>query len=278
MRDDTHHNKINTKDILFWTEDGVLVPSISTEQMREVDRIAITVFHLSLLQMMENAGRSLCKNVIEILGKTSGTVTILTGAGGNGGGGLSCARHLHNHGFHVNLILDHDQSELSKATKTQFQILKAAGLQVTSPSREQEMIHSADIVVDALIGYSLHGTPYGKTEKLIKLCNEVASKVISLDDVKLSFTTGHHEYKPPYNLTRQGDPLVQHYEPYIKISTEGKSCSILSLFAIVENNGDLPTWEETSEGWTIEVKGKDYVISVKNGMFDLTDGIREISF
>jgi NAD(P)H-hydrate epimerase len=181
MRDETHHNRINTKDILFWTEDGVLVPSISAEQMREVDRIAITVFHLTLLQMMENAGRSLCKNVIEILGKTAGTVTILTGAGGNGGGGLSCARHLHNHGFHVNLILDHDQSELSKATKTQFQILKAAGLQVTSPSREQEMIHSADIVVDALIGYSLHGTPYGKTEKLIKLCNEVASKVISLD-------------------------------------------------------------------------------------------------
>jgi hypothetical protein len=106
----------------------------------------------------------------------------------------------------------------------------------------------------------------------------LAAKVISLDDVKLSFTTGHHEYKPPYNLTRQGDPLVQHYEPYIKISIEGKLCSILSLFAIVENNGDLPTWEETSEGWTIEVKGKDYVISVKNGMFDLTDGIREISF
>ncbi len=106
----------------------------------------------------------------------------------------------------------------------------------------------------------------------------LSAKVISLDDGKLSFTKGHHEYKPPYNLTRQGDPLVQDYEPYIKISTEGKSCSILSVFAIVENNGDLPTWEETSEGWTLEVKGKNYFISVEDGLFNLTDGIREISF
>jgi hypothetical protein len=106
----------------------------------------------------------------------------------------------------------------------------------------------------------------------------LSARVISLDDGKLSFTTGHHEYKPPYNMTRQGDPLVQDYEPFIKISTQGKSCSILSLFSIVENNGELPTWEETFEGWMIEVKGKDFLISVKDGLFNLTDGIREISF
>jgi len=106
----------------------------------------------------------------------------------------------------------------------------------------------------------------------------LSAKVISLGDGKLNFSTGHHEYKPPYNLTRQGDPLVQHYEPYIKISTRGKSCSILSLFAITENDGALPSWEETDEGWTIGLNGKNYVISLQDGEFNLTDGSKEISF
>ena len=106
----------------------------------------------------------------------------------------------------------------------------------------------------------------------------LSAKVISLGDGELNFSTGHHEYKPPYNLTRQGDPLVQHYEPYIKISTKGKSCSILSLFAITENDGALPSWEETDEGWTIGLNGKNYVISLQDDEFNLTDGSKEISF
>jgi hypothetical protein len=106
----------------------------------------------------------------------------------------------------------------------------------------------------------------------------LSARVISLGGSRLNFTTGHHEYKPPYNLTRQGDPLVQHYEPFIKISTKGKSCSILTLFAIAENNEALPSWEETAEGWSIRVKGKKYIITEQEGMFNLTDGTREISF
>lgn len=106
----------------------------------------------------------------------------------------------------------------------------------------------------------------------------LSAKVISMGEGRLNFSTGHHEYKPPYNLTRQGDPLVQDYEPYIKISTRGKSCSILSLFALTENEGELPSWEETASGWTIKVKGKKYIISEHDGKFKLSDGTRDISF
>ena len=35
------------------------VPSITTDQMREVDRLMIEEFGIVLLQMMENAGRNL---------------------------------------------------------------------------------------------------------------------------------------------------------------------------------------------------------------------------
>jgi NAD(P)H-hydrate epimerase len=40
----------------FRTEDGIIVPAVTAEQMREVDRIAVEEFGLGILQMMENAG------------------------------------------------------------------------------------------------------------------------------------------------------------------------------------------------------------------------------
>ncbi|MFZ1551589.1 MAG: NAD(P)H-hydrate epimerase, partial [Anaerolineae bacterium] len=36
----------------------------------------------------------------------AGRVVVLAGAGGNGGGGIACARHLHNRGFDVAIVLD----------------------------------------------------------------------------------------------------------------------------------------------------------------------------
>ncbi|HET60384.1 MAG TPA: NAD(P)H-hydrate epimerase, partial [Chloroflexi bacterium] len=69
--------------------------------MREVDRLMIEQFHISLVQMMENAGRNLAALAIErFLDKNPNgkRVVILAGRGGNGGGGLVCARRLHNWG------------------------------------------------------------------------------------------------------------------------------------------------------------------------------------
>jgi NAD(P)H-hydrate repair Nnr-like enzyme with NAD(P)H-hydrate epimerase domain len=94
--------------MVFRTEDGIVVPAVTAEQMREMDRIAVEEFGLGILQMMENAGRSLALNVMEMLDSAEGEVTVLVGPGGNGGGGLCCARHLHNRGFKVWVLLDRE--------------------------------------------------------------------------------------------------------------------------------------------------------------------------
>jgi len=67
--------------MVFRTEDGVVVPAVTAEQMREVDRIAVEEFGLGILQMMENAGRSLALNVMEMLDSADGEVTVLVGSG-----------------------------------------------------------------------------------------------------------------------------------------------------------------------------------------------------
>ena len=166
---------------MFTTESGLLVPGVTEDQMREVDRIAVEDFGLGILQMMENAGRSLALNVIDMLGSPAGEVTVLAGSGGNGGGGICCVRHLSNHGFKVHLVLDRDPQQLGGSTRYQFNILHEAGLRHEETNDAGKLIRRAQVVVDALIGYSLKGSPKGRTAELISLCNENTANVLSLD-------------------------------------------------------------------------------------------------
>lgn len=180
-----------TGTLHFRTKQGIRVPALTAEQMREVDRSAVEDFGLSILQMMENAGRSLAENAMDMLERTSGEVVILAGGGGNGGGGLCCARHLHNRGFQVGVALDRDAAALKGAAATQWRILRTAGLAPLAPDDVAPALARADLVVDALIGYSLHGAPRGRAAELISLCNEHAARVLALDVPSgLDATTG----------------------------------------------------------------------------------------
>jgi len=165
----------------FRTDSGLVVPAITAEQMRAVDRIAVEDFGLGVLQMMENAGRNLAGNVMELLGGAEGRVVILAGAGGNGGGGIACARHLHNRGFAISIVLDRDPTVLSGAPAAQLAILTASGLRPAAPASAAELVERADLVVDALIGYSLRGAPRGRVAELIELCNASAKRALALD-------------------------------------------------------------------------------------------------
>ena len=68
---------------------------ISETDMIEVDRVMIEDLHIELIQMMENAGRSLAL-VVRELASPDAKVVVAAGSGGNGGGGLVAARHLTN--------------------------------------------------------------------------------------------------------------------------------------------------------------------------------------
>ena len=53
------------------------------------------------------------------------------------------------------------QAMLKGAARNQLEILQAAGLQPTDPSRVSEVLRRAQVSVDALIGYGLRGAPQG---------------------------------------------------------------------------------------------------------------------
>jgi NAD(P)H-hydrate epimerase len=158
------------------------VPALTTEQMRAVDRAMVEDLHIELIQMMENAGRNLAE--LAITRFSPGSVTVLAGPGGNGGGGLVAARHLANRGCQVQAVLS-EPDRLTPVPAHQADILARMG--VTIAGRPP----AADLVIDALIGYSLRGDPAGTAAGLITWANDQASPVLALDAPSgLDLTTG----------------------------------------------------------------------------------------
>lgn len=166
--------------LLFTTSNGVAVPAVTTKQMREVDRIAIEETGPNLFQMMENAGRSLALQAIDMLGDNwrQQRILILTGTGGNGGGGICAARHLINRGANVGLVFTNEQ-KLSTTVEWQKHIYTAAGGQFIDPA--DLVAEKPNLIIDAIIGYSLTRSPHGIARELINWCNHQAAPVLSLD-------------------------------------------------------------------------------------------------
>jgi NAD(P)H-hydrate epimerase len=178
----------------FLAADGSrAIPAVSADEMREVDRLAVEVFQLGVLQMMENAGRSLALQASEMAGRRPFRAAILVGPGGNGGGGLSCARHLHNHGVEAAYVLAQPPEEMRSAAVNQLRTLQTAGLKPVSEPDAARVISQADVVIDALLGYGLSGAPRRRVADLIQLANASGKAVLALDlPSGLNATSGDH--------------------------------------------------------------------------------------
>ena len=100
-----------------------LVPSVSADQMREIDRIMAEDLGIHLMQMMENAGRSMAQFVLHRY--MPSTVTVVAGTGGNGGGGMVAARHLANRGVRVRVLTHRSVEDFDDVTARQWSILQA---------------------------------------------------------------------------------------------------------------------------------------------------------
>lgn len=164
----------------FITNTGLIVPAVTKEQMIEVDRIAVEETGPNLFQMMENAGRNLTLTVIDLIKEKSlgKKVLIFAGTGGNGGGGICAARHLLNHGYEPIIILTNEE-KMQEIPAYQLGIFRKAGGEIIPIEKVKDV--NPDIIVDALIGYSLAAAPRGKVLEMIYFINEINIPTISLD-------------------------------------------------------------------------------------------------
>lgn len=161
----------------FETPSGVRVPTVTTDEMRAVDRVAVEEIGIELVQMMENAGRALAEQVRQV---DDSSALVVAGNGGNGGGGMACARHLRNHGVAVEIVLDRKPSDLTGVAAKQYRILNEmdVGVEVGSDAVADS---NASVTVDALIGYGLSGAVRDPGSEMIRALNQRSMPVVSLD-------------------------------------------------------------------------------------------------
>lgn len=166
----------------FPTIPSSALPALTTAQMVEVDRLMIEVYGIQLIQMMENAGRNLADLAQALLGGEvrDRPVLVLAGRGNNGGGGLTAARHLANRGAEVQVVTPREFDDFRGVPAHQLNILLTMGVSVMTAGDGWEL-PSADLILDALIGYGLSGDPQGATADLIQLANSHPAPILALD-------------------------------------------------------------------------------------------------
>src|SRR5438034_7280773 len=123
---------------------------LTREQVREIDRRSIEDYHIPGIVLMENAARAVADVAMGMFpGKAA--VVIVCGGGNNGGDGLAAARHLHNAGWHVELVLATGKDYRGEA-EVNHRITRAMKLPETSMFDAQDLInrHAVDLVIDAL--------------------------------------------------------------------------------------------------------------------------------
>jgi NAD(P)H-hydrate epimerase len=155
-----------------------LITAVTADEMRDAERVAVEDVGLRLLQIMENAGRTLAGHVADV---AEGTIVVVAGSGGNGGGGMVCARHLANRGRSVRVLLGRDPGALDGAATVQHDILAAMDVPVATTLDAMAPPPASATVVDALVGYGLSGPLRTPADDYVDWMNARDGAVVSLD-------------------------------------------------------------------------------------------------
>lgn len=155
------------------------VPSMSLDEVNEVDRMMVEGFGIDLARMAENGGRGLAVVARErfLGGAAAGKrVFVLAGPGATGGAALVAARRLHSWGARVTVSLSAEIASYRGLAGEQLRTLFQLGVLETDQPHGD-----AHLIIDGLIGVHLNGPPRGRTAELIHAANNHPARIISLD-------------------------------------------------------------------------------------------------
>lgn len=163
---------------------------LTAEEMAEADRIAIEEFGIDVVALMENAGLQVGIVARKLLGgNVAGRrACVVAGKGNNGGDGFVAARHLHNWGAKVSVVLGAEKGGLRDVPAKQLRILEKLGVEVNGPAGGFD---GAELLIDALLGYGSRGNPREPMAGLIQGINSSRIPVLAVDIPSgLNATTG----------------------------------------------------------------------------------------
>lgn len=159
-------------------------PLLTKDQIRELDRRAMTDYGIPGILLMENAGLGVVRRIESLFTPDSAEkILILCGKGNNGGDGFVVARHLLNHGYDVVIRIFGDPGALKGETHSNYQMLCQMEADVQRLDNASDLQDSMDagLIVDALLGTGVTGEIHEPLSALIDWINRQDCPVVSID-------------------------------------------------------------------------------------------------
>ncbi len=155
--------------------------SITSKEMRIID-INSEYLGVSVLELMENAGKGVVDAIIGRVDVRGKEVLILCGTGNNGGDGFVAARYLAKNGAKVEVILVGEEEKIrtSESRENWGKIREEKGIAVKA-SRGKEIGFDRDIIVDALLGTGVMGELREPTKSVVEGVNDSRAFKVSVD-------------------------------------------------------------------------------------------------
>ncbi|MFA7237054.1 MAG: NAD(P)H-hydrate epimerase [Phycisphaeraceae bacterium] len=161
------------------------------QNIRLVDQLAMTRYHIPGIVLMENAARHVADYACAMLGpdRMEKRILALAGGGNNGGDALAAARHLHNRGFAsggaVSIATLRSDDTYTGDAKTNLNICRAMNLPITAahdnPIDAIESLGPHDLILDGIFGTGLTGSVRPPFDDLIPWVNEQECPILAID-------------------------------------------------------------------------------------------------
>ncbi|MDD5129185.1 MAG: NAD(P)H-hydrate epimerase [Candidatus Omnitrophica bacterium] len=167
---------------------------LSASDAKSLDKKAVERFGIPVLVLMENAGRCVGEEALNILRKRRGRVAIFCGTGNNGGDGFCAARHLLAAGIKPDIYLSAKIADVKNEAKTNLDILlrmKQKIIEVNPVRLSLIKTKKYSLIIDALLGVGLKGEMRYIYQELIRIINASRAFILSVDIPSgLDATTG----------------------------------------------------------------------------------------
>lgn len=188
---------------------------LTREQVRRLDHLAVNRYGISGLVLMENAGRHAAEIISRAFG-TAGAALVCCGTGNNGGDGCVIARHLHNTGWDVRLMVVGRQAGMTPDTAANFRIIEKMGFKPdvasdwSTAGHVVASIRKEEVVIDALLGTGFRGQVRSPTAEVIEAINAACRRAVVAIDVPsgLDCDTGE-----PSNATIRAELTITFVAP-----------------------------------------------------------------
>ena len=171
--------------------------TVTSAQMREIERIAIEELGIPSILLMENAAIRIADHCVRFLNEVKNPkVLIICGPGNNGGDGLALARHFHIKGIDTNIIYVGNENSAKGDAAVNLEIIKNLKIptEFINPADDLSLknysvppclcvnsFENYNLVIDAMLGTGLMRNVEGSFKYLTEMINRYAKYVISVD-------------------------------------------------------------------------------------------------